>query len=185
MLDVSMSKRSIRLFLVILSLLILVGLAWRLVSHGISSEAPAGTASTNSLPNQVVPDLSTASLPQEQPITVIPLTGPAAESISEISGMAWYNDNLILLPQYPSRFGSGEGAVFSLSKEDILAFLDNTQSTPLTPIEIPFVAPDIDQIDGFQGFEAIAFSGDHVYMTIEANPSKMMGYLVIGTITPI
>jgi len=179
-----MSKRSIRLLLVIFTLLLLAVIAWRLTSPGNNREKPLATTPTSSLPTQPATTPPTASLPQEQLVTVISLSGPASESKSEISGMAWYNESLILLPQYPSRFGSGDGAVFSLAKDDLLAFLDGTQTGPLSPIEIPFVAPGIEQIDGFEGFEAITFSGNNVYLTIEAKPDKMMGYLVVGTITP-
>jgi hypothetical protein len=98
--------------------------------------------------------------------------------------MAWYMDTLILLPQFPSRFGSGDGAVFALSKGDILSYLDGKQSAALTPVEVPFFAPDIDQIDGFEGFEAIALSGNQAYLTIEAKPDKMMGFLIVGAISP-
>jgi hypothetical protein len=179
-----MSKRSIRLLLFLAAFLVLVFVVWRQAAQNIDQETPSATASSNSPSAQVSTIIPTASLPQEEPITMIPLAGPASESKSEISGMAWYGDNLILLPQYPSRFGSSEGAIFSLAKEDLLAFLDGIQTGPLSPIEIPFIAPDLDQIEGFQGFEAIAFSGDQVFLTIEARPDKMMGYLIVGTITP-
>ena len=34
--------------------------------------------------------------------------------------MAWYGDKLILLPQYPSRYGN---QLFALERQDILAYL--------------------------------------------------------------
>ncbi len=101
--------------------------------------------------------------------------------------MAWYGDNLILLPQYPSRFGDREdGAVFTLAKADLLDFLDGKAPQKLQPREIPFIAPGLaEQIRGFEGYEALAFSGDRVFMAIESKPGiDMLGYLVTGSIAP-
>ncbi|MCK4900946.1 MAG: hypothetical protein KAS38_19355 [Anaerolineales bacterium] len=122
----------------------------------------------------------------EYPVLIIPLSGPITTSDSEISGLAWYEEYLILLPQYPHRFGIGqEGAVFALPKEDLIAFLDGENPGPLTPTEIPFIAPGLkERIKGFEGFEAILFNGQKVYLTIEAKPAGMLGYLVSGTISP-
>jgi hypothetical protein len=122
----------------------------------------------------------------EYPVKIIPIAGPLSEQNAEISGMAWYRDELILLPQYPDRFNGGlEGALFAISKKDLQAFLAGDQSNPLYPKLIPFVAPGLrDKIDGFEGFEAIAFSGERVMMTIEASQDGMVGFLVAGNISP-
>lgn len=164
----AMSKHLFRFFVVIAIILILAGLVWRLTSQNTNDK----------------PDTSPTSTRPEQPIIVIPIAGPVSKSKAEISGMAWYNDTLILLPQFPTRFGPGDGVVFSLAKDDILAFLDGNIAGPLTPLEVPFFAPEIDKIDGFEGFEAIAFSDNQAYLTIEASPDKMMGYLILGYINP-
>jgi len=44
--------------------------------------------------------------PGEAKVIVVRLSGDIAQPNSEISGMAWYQDTLILLPQYPGRFDS-------------------------------------------------------------------------------
>jgi len=50
---------------------------------------------------------------------------------------------------------------------------------------VPLVAPGlVERIPGFEGFEAIAFEGDRVYMTIEARQGQMVGYLVTGYADP-
>jgi hypothetical protein len=55
----------------------------------------------------------------------------------------------------------------------------------LNPIRIPFYAPGLESsIRGYEGFEAIAIDGDRVFMTIEAHPKGMMGYLIAGQIAP-
>ncbi len=124
------------------------------------------------------------SVPLETAVIPIPLSGDASQRNAEISGMAWHGDWLILLPQYP-QFGksSGDGRVFALPREDILAFINGQNPTPLTPQEIPFFAPGVSQnIAGFEGYEAVIFDDNDVYMTIEASPSSgMTGYLIRGT----
>jgi len=119
----------------------------------------------------------------EAPVTLLPLAGPAAQSKAEFSGMAWYGDTLILLPQYPSRFGN---VVFGLPKAAILSYLAGTSGDPLEPLQIPLITGGLeDQVDDFEGFEAIAFAGDQVYLAIEASPGRqMLGHLVAGRIAP-
>ncbi len=132
-------------------------------------------------PTLVAPTL--APVPNEQNVVVIPLAGPAASNNAEYSGLAWYGDTLILLPQYPNRFGAGDGALFAVAKADLVAFLDGANKNPITPRAIPLKAPGLVQkITGFEGFEAIAFVGDQVFLTIESKPSAMLGNIVKGKI---
>ena len=122
----------------------------------------------------------------EQPVTSIPLAGPAADSNAEISGLAWYGDYLILLPQYPDFAAPGEAFLYALPEADILAFLDGATSEPLQPIAVPFIAPDLSQtIAGFEGYEAVAFAGDRAFIAVEASPRDgMRGYVLAGTMAP-
>ena len=123
----------------------------------------------------------------EVAVTAIPLVGPVADASAEVSGMAWYGDFLILLPQYPGRFRGGEdGALLALLKTDILAFLDGEREAPLEPRAIPLSAPGLAEgIQDFEGYEAITFWDDCVYLTIEASAGAgMQGYLVSGRISP-
>ncbi|MGE5224246.1 MAG: hypothetical protein ACM3PY_17550 [Omnitrophica WOR_2 bacterium] len=126
-------------------------------------------------------------LPQpENTVKIISLSGPVAQPEAELSGMAWYSNTLLLLPQYPSRFGTnGNGALLALTKAEILDYIDGIRKGPLIPVEVPFIAPGLDQrIKGFEGYESIAVKGQQIFLTIEANPGKMMGYLVSGLISP-
>ena len=97
-------------------------------------------------------------------------------------------DTLVILPQYPEKNLSGLGtpSLFALTKNQILEFLESATTQPLTPTNILFIAPDISpQIPGYEGYEAIAFDGDQVYLTIEANNlGTMKGYLIAGVIEP-
>ena len=98
--------------------------------------------------------------------------------------MVWHAGELILLPQYPERFGDGQtGAAFAIPQADILAFLDGVSQGPLVARRVDFIAPGIsERLPGFEGFEAIAITGDRVFLTIETRPAEMMGYLVSGLI---
>jgi hypothetical protein len=50
---------------------------------------------------------------------------------------------------------------------------------------IPFSAPEAFAIDGFEGFESIAFDGDTAYLTIEVSGADgMYANLIAGTMAP-
>jgi hypothetical protein len=109
-----------------------------------------------------------------------------ADRNAEVSGLAWYGDYLVIMPQYPN-FSSdyqGNGFLYVLPKADILEFLDGKNSAPLEPLAIPLNDAILaERIEDYQGFEAIAFSGERVFLTIEAGAgADMRGYLVSGTI---
>jgi len=102
----------------------------------------------------------------ERQIKLLPLSGPVAESRAELSGLAWYGNNLILLPQYPDRFGN---TLFTLTAQQLLNTLESNQTIPLQPAAIPLDDAGIPQeIADFEGFESIVFINDTVFMTIEA-----------------
>ncbi|MBX3010355.1 MAG: hypothetical protein KF832_02565 [Caldilineaceae bacterium] len=117
------------------------------------------------------------------PVTEIPLDGPLALPMAELSGLSWYGDSLILLPQYPSRF---QNQLFGLHKQEIIDVLTGRTTAPLRPFAIPFLDEGVtNQIAGFNGFEAITFIDDQIYLTIEAVQfTDTMGYLVSGTVAP-
>jgi hypothetical protein len=161
---------------------VLVFLMMAILAACGSSPAPTPTATVPPLIDVTVPGGGTV----EQPVTEIPLTGPVTPPEAEISGMSWYGDYLILLPQFPNRVATeGEGAVFALFKEDIVAYLDEpVEDVVLQPLEIPFVAPGLEEaVPGFDGFEAIAFTQGQVFLLIEARDlQQTKGYLVAGEV---
>ncbi len=129
------------------------------------------------------------SRPAEVPVQRITLAGPAAEADAEISGLAWYGDWLLLVDENPDiyRTDGNAGMFYALPKADILAYLDAADPAPLEPVAVPVVSADFTRaIPGFDGFEAAAFDGDRVYMSIEVwkSGSEMRGVLVSGTIAP-
>lgn len=138
-------------------------------------------------PAEENPDRIPVTMVRESPVIRIHLEGDITKRSAEISGLAWYGKDLVLLPQYPGRFSfSDDGALFVLSVEDILAFLEGKTKKPLSPRRVPLVAPGLERkIRGFEGYEAVAFKGSKVFMTIEASAGReMTGYLVTGDVRP-
>jgi hypothetical protein len=125
---------------------------------------------------------TSSPVPIEQPVTVIRLAGPASDARAEFSAMAWYSNTLVLLPQYPHRFGH---QLFYLSKESIEAYLQG-DAPPLALQPLPLLGFEVAQaLAGFEGFEALAFAGNRVYMTVETKTAdEMLGHLLTGEIAP-
>ena len=90
--------------------------------------------------------------PVETAIQPIPLTGPEAAPDAELSGLAWFRDQLVLLPQYPERFATEEAdmSLLRLARADIEAAIDGEREAPLALTRVPLVAPELEaQIPGF------------------------------------
>ncbi|MGD2091482.1 MAG: hypothetical protein PVH61_35240 [Candidatus Aminicenantes bacterium] len=131
-------------------------------------------------------------VPKEKPVIEIDVKFPGTAESPEMSGMAWYKDYLIILPQYPHLFKSDyQGKLFAVPKAQILSYLDEKMNKKTNPpaiepqaIEFIFDKKLFNQIEDFEGFEAIGFWDDRVFITIEASPPRqMMGYLTSGQIT--
>ncbi|NIM15829.1 MAG: hypothetical protein GTO45_27885 [Candidatus Aminicenantes bacterium] len=135
-----------------------------------------------------------SNTPEETAVIEIELIGPVANPESEVSGLAWYKNYLVFLPQYPDPEEinpANHPKLFAIPKEEILAYLDNRKNnnhpSPIEPQAIDFIIEKelyekISSIEGFEGFEAIAFWENKVFMTIEASPGHMLGYLVSGEV---
>ena len=167
------------------------------LKHNISRVIPIGTATVLWLlvsllggctwilpPPFIIAGASQSTLvveeANEQPITILPLQGPLALPAAELSGLAWYGDTLILLPQFPEYF---DRQIYGLAKESIVAYLLGQATAPLAPFPIALDDGAIRaQLTGSEGYEAIAFTGDRAYLTIETKQATgMLGYLVTGT----
>src|SRR5215208_5636411 len=120
-----------------------------------------------------------------QAIEEIPLDGSITRKKAELSGMAWVGDTLILMPQYPEKFGPNEGTIFAIQKQAILEYLNGKRKEPLTPTKIVLRAPGLkDKIQDYEGFESIGVWNNSIYLTIESGQGhNMRGYLVSGTIS--
>ena len=115
---------------------------------------------------------------EEVKVQEIKLSGLITDKKQEISGMDWYQDRLFLLPENMGGF------LFSISKGEILNAIKSVKKRPITPKKTRFKTPDYSSlIKGFDGFEAIAFNGDKVYITIESeHRGEMVSYLAWGKI---
>ena len=115
----------------------------------------------------------------KNPIQEIELEGIITNPKQEISGMDWYNDNLFLLPE---NLG---GYLFMVKKNEIQKQLSLKKGS-IQPIKTIFNTPDYSKsIPGFDGFEAIAFYKNSVYVSIEADENGVMaGYVAWGNIDP-
>lgn len=132
------------------------------------------------------------SAPREQPVHRIPLAGPIAAPEAELSGLAWYQDRLLLLPQYPARFGS-PGALFTLTRKEIEAWLgcqlphfERPKHCPkqLTPRALPFDDSGVRaQHPRFEGYEALVVHAEQCYLSAElSGPPHDQGLLFKGTL---
>ena len=152
--------------------------------------------STPQEPTQPVPPTATSTSTAIKPtatdslleasVQLIPIDGAISFPEAEVSGMTWFGDLLLILPQYPKDYLSpvGSPGIFALPKADILTYLDGSSSGPLESEIIPITNTQFTaQIPGYEGFEAIAIDGNSVYLSIEANDRGVMqGYLIQGLI---
>ena len=60
-------------------------------------------------------------MPATPRVIEIPLRGSAGNSDMEFSGLAWFGEHLLLLPQYPDRESD---TLLALDKADILDYID-------------------------------------------------------------
>lgn len=129
------------------------------------------------------PDPSPTPTPEirEREVRVLPLQGVLTQPDAEISGLAWYGDILVLLPQYPHKW---EHSLYGLRREAIAAVLDGSSSEPLAPFPIPLThSPALRDLEGYEGLEAVVFAGDSVFLSVEARMrDHMQGYLLKGRV---
>ena len=105
------------------------------------------------------------------PIEIL-LTGEASDRSLEMSGLAWYNQNLILMPQYVNE---SKPRFYYLKKSVINDWLKSDRKTRLNPDKIDIIMPDyFNSIKGYQGFEAICFIGNKAYLIIESKIDDKM-----------
>ena len=110
---------------------------------------------------------------QEKTPIMLKISGPMKNSDEEISGMDWYNDNLIILPE------NLNGYAFAIKKSDLDLRINNSDTSAIKPKKINFNTPNYKKlIPGFDSFEAIAFRGYEVYLTIEIKFPDSMSCLI-------
>ena len=191
-----MSKINVRLFIVLLVVVALLAACTppepEIVEVEVIKEVEVEVEVTRVVEVEVEvtpPPTEAPEYFEETAVQNIALAGELADRKAEISGMAWYGETLILMPQYPNFYleegTEDNGSVFAIAKTDIDAYLNRESFAPIEATKIPFSAPEAYAIEGFEGFESIVFDGDNVYLTIEVEGADgMYGYLIAGTIAP-
>ncbi|MFA8342420.1 MAG: hypothetical protein ACEPO8_05555 [Rhodothermaceae bacterium] len=99
----------------------------------------------------------------------IKLSGDVSEKYSEISGLAWHNDDLFFVTQYPGNYAEGEeGVLWKVSKQEIYKAIENPEIT-LAPKEVKLNTNGMGDVINSRGsgLEAIVFDGETVYLSIE------------------
>ena len=120
----------------------------------------------------------------EYEIVEIPLPGELGWEVMEYSGIDWYQDTLVLLPQYPQGIsGSREGELYAIPGGVLRDFAEDP-NIEIVPYAIPFDDAGLStELAGFEGFEAIVFIGNTAYLTIETSGGDpMKGYIVMGAV---
>ena len=129
---------------------------------------------------------SSTSQPLLEEVEVISLKIPERIQAAsfEYSGLGWFGEDLVLLPQFPQgKDFSREANLFAISKDEILRGIGNPD-LELPVREVPILNSDLRKvIRGFEGFESILFVGQNVYLTVESRAGNpMMGYVIRGEV---
>ena len=116
----------------------------------------------------------------------IKLAGDLSERTLEASGLAWYKNYLIILPQFPHKWDNRfDGALFYIEKERINDYISGKNRKPIIGKRIGFIAKGLDDIGKRKGsgYEAITFVDDTVFVSIESvNNHISTDYVVRGII---
>ncbi|TDO21842.1 hypothetical protein [Pedobacter duraquae] len=116
----------------------------------------------------------------------IPLPLEIASVNEEFSGLSSHKGRLYLIPQYGSyKETKLEGIfnIYSILTDSITRVIEgkDKQLTAFKTIKVKNLALLPDEIkSGYEGFEAITFIGDEVYLSIETHDDKDYCYLIKG-----
>ena len=125
---------------------------------------------------------------KEAEITEIPLAGEVSNKKSEISGLCWYENKLILLPQFPNRFSNtNNGKIYYIEKSKILNYLSGKDTSAILPNSFSINTNDFSKLfSKGSGFEAITTHHNSAYFSIESiKDGKTVSYLIKGIIDTV
>lgn len=123
----------------------------------------------------------------EATVRPLPIAGPMDAADAEISGLTWFRDTLVILPQYPRRnVPDARRRLYGIPRTALERALRDSTAAPLSLLKISMKAEGIEKQDGtYQGCEAIAFSGNRVFVLVETKKETgegMGGVIVGGTV---
>lgn len=105
----------------------------------------------------------------------IKLTGIGSERFVEASGLTWFNDWLVILPQYPHKISTkGNGALLAVHKNVLLNYVSGTDTGSVSCRLVPFTATGLDSLlqSNGSGLEAVAFYNNEVFFIAEDRDSN-------------
>ncbi len=124
---------------------------------------------------------------EEAAVRTLPLAAPLDDPQVEISGLAWYGDTLVVLPQYPHREATQGRRLWGIPRAEIDRYRADTTSGALRVFPIPVDASAVRSYSSaYEGCEALAFQGDTIYIVTESEGAStgMTGHLVRGRVAP-
>jgi len=144
------------------------------------------SCSSNSI-NHLNKEIDNPKIIVETDIVQIPLLGEISKKNSEISGLCWYGNKLILLPQYPNGFGTDIAKIFYIERKSISNFICGSDTSAILPDYFSIDLADFEEHFSFgSGFESISINNNTVYFTIESiNQGKTETILISGKIDSV
>jgi hypothetical protein len=122
----------------------------------------------------------------ESEVFEINVESPISEREIETSGLSWFKDKLVFLPQYPHLFGDQkDGNLYFAKKSDLMKIISEKSNEVLQVEPILFSAKNLDEYGKARGsgYEAITFNGNVVYVAIESiEDNGISSYLVKGEV---
>ncbi len=112
----------------------------------------------------------------------IKLAKPFDSADYEYSGLAVFNDNVVLLPQYLFGFAQDTtGYIYTIKFSRIDAYLSGENRIPIKPDSIKIFGNGLQRFNHRgSGYEAIAFMGNFVFLAIEDIGEPTNTFLVKG-----
>ena len=121
-------------------------------------------------------------LPEVKPVE-IKLAEPFNSPDKEYSGLAVFQNKLVLLPQY--FFGLDKdtvGYLYTIDFSRITQYLNGSDTTPIRPDSIRAIGNGLQRFNrSGSGYEAIVFEGNNVFLAIEDIGVPTKTYIVKGT----
>ncbi len=120
------------------------------------------------------------SIPERE-IKEIKLTGNSASKRNEFSGLSWWRNKLVLLPQYVfNKNNIASGKFYLIDKARILNYLNGKDTLAIKPQSVKVKTDGLEEFGRYgSGCEAIAFDDDTCYLSVEINDYSSTNAILI------